>query len=124
MIAFPPTKKNELLYGTVNSSVHLMNIGRFVTKWWLTVKQSLLLFGSVSWFFILDFGTVTGTLVGHTVPPTHATFSSTGQYCITAAAREALIWNLNSNTLVHRLSLKTDVVAKQVQDALYDCRGG
>jgi hypothetical protein len=31
MIAFPPTKKNELLIGTVNCSVQIMNTGRYVT---------------------------------------------------------------------------------------------
>ncbi|XP_023714197.1 TBC1 domain family member 31 isoform X2 [Cryptotermes secundus] len=87
VIAFPPTKKNELLFGTVNSSVHLLNI---------------------------ELGTLTGTLDGHTVAPTQATFSSTGQYCITTAAHEALIWDLNSNTLAHQLSLQTNVVVKQV----------
>jgi hypothetical protein len=78
-------------------------------------------FGSVFLFLILDMGNVTGTLVGHTVPPTQATFSSTGQHCITAAPHEAMIWDLNSNTLVHRLSLQEDIVLKQVQDALCDC---
>jgi hypothetical protein len=30
VIAFPPTKRNELLIATVNSSLNFMNIGRFV----------------------------------------------------------------------------------------------
>jgi hypothetical protein len=30
VIAFPPTKRNELLIATVNSSLNLMNIGRLV----------------------------------------------------------------------------------------------
>lgn len=119
MIAFPPAKKNELLFGTVNSSVHLLNIGRFVTNQRLTMRQSVFFFSAFC-FFILELGTLTGTLDGHSVPPTQASFSSTGQYCITAAAHEALIWDLNSNTLAHRLALQTNVVVKQVQDALGD----
>jgi hypothetical protein len=129
VIAFPPAKKNELLFGTVKSSVHLLNIGRFVKNQWLTMRQSFFLSFFLSFFhsffsflfLILELGTLTGTLDGHTVPPMQATFSSTGQYCITAAAHEALIWDLNSNTLAHYLSLQANVVVKQVQDALSDC---
>ncbi|XP_021932059.1 TBC1 domain family member 31 isoform X2 [Zootermopsis nevadensis] len=87
MIAFPPTKKGELLIGSVNCSLQLMNI---------------------------ELGTVTEKLDGHTLPPKQVTFSSNGRYCLTAAAQEAIIWNLDSSTQAHCLTLRRDVAVKQV----------
>jgi hypothetical protein len=67
-------------------------------------------------FLILELGNVTGKLDGHTVPPKQVTFSSSSRYCLTAAAQEAVIWDLDSNTQAHRLSLRMDVAVKQVLD--------
>jgi hypothetical protein len=87
----------------------------------VAVWQSLFYFWFSFLILILELGTLTATMVGHTAAPTQATFSSTGQYCITtAAAHEAMIWNLNSNTRARRLSLQTNVVVNQVQNALCD----
>ncbi|KAJ4448502.1 hypothetical protein ANN_10518 [Periplaneta americana] len=87
LVAFPPAKKSELLIGTVDGSLHLVNI---------------------------ELGAVTGKLEGHTSPPKLVTFSSTGRYCLTAATEEAVVWDLHSNTQAYRLSLRKDVVVKQV----------
>jgi WD40 repeat protein len=65
-------------------------------------------------FLILELGIVTAKLDGHTFPPRQVTFSSTGRYCLTASAHDAMVWDFDSNTQIHRLSLRRDVVVKQV----------
>lgn len=69
---------------------------------------------SNSLFLILELGILTGKLNGHAVPPRQITFSSTGRYCVTASTREAMVWDLDSNTQIHRLSLHRNVVVRQV----------
>lgn len=69
---------------------------------------------SNSLFMILELGILTGKLDGHAVPPRQITFSSTGRYCLTASTHEAVIWDLDSNTQIHRLSLHRNVVVRQV----------
>ena len=69
---------------------------------------------SNSLFLILELGILTGKLDGHAVPPRQITFSSTGRYCLTASTREAMVWDLDSNTQIHRLSLHRNVVVRQV----------
>lgn len=71
-----------------------------------SVSNSLLL--------ILELGILTGKLDGHAFPPRQITFSSTGRYCLTASTREAMVWDLVSNTQIHRLSLYRNVVVSQV----------
>ncbi|PSN49391.1 TBC1 domain family member 31 [Blattella germanica] len=87
LIAFPPKRKNLLLVGTSNCTIYFVNT---------------------------ELGTKVGILEGHTVPPKQISFSSTGEFCLTAAEQEAIIWNLESNTQAHRLTLRKDVIVKQV----------
>ena len=75
---------------------------------------------SNSLFLILELGTLTGKLDGHAVPPRQITFSSTGRYCLTSSTREAMVWDLESNTQIHRLSLRRNVVVRQVLYAASD----
>jgi WD40 repeat protein len=84
---------------------------------------SILNITSNSLFLIAELGILTGKLDGHTVPPRQVTFSSTGRYCLTASAQEAMVWDLDSNTEIHRLSLRRDVAVKQVRYAPGEYRG-
>jgi hypothetical protein len=89
------------------------------------VRQPLISAQFINFLFqILELGTLTGKLDGHTVPPKQVTFSSNNRYCLTAAAQEAIIWDLGSNSEAHRLSLCKDVAIKQVQDMLCDSSVG
>lgn len=85
------------------------------------MRQSLFLNSvSNSLLLIPELGILTGKLDGHTVPPRQITFSSTGRYCLTASTCEAMVWDLDSNTQMHRLSLHRNVVVSQVLYAACD----
>jgi hypothetical protein len=69
---------------------------------------------SNSLLLILELGILTGKLDGHAFEPRQITFSSTGRYCLTASTREAVVWDLVSNTQICSLSLYRNVVVSQV----------
>nr|CAD7441920.1 unnamed protein product [Timema bartmani] len=86
-IAFSPHKSAELLVGTADRALNFINT---------------------------ETGDIMGSLVGHTLPAKQVSFSCRGRYCLTASSEEAIIWDLESFTQAHKLTMRTNVAIKQV----------
>nr|CAD7398258.1 unnamed protein product [Timema poppensis] len=55
-----------------------------------------------------------GSLVGHTLPAKQVSFLCRGRYCLTVSSEEAIIWDSESLTQAHKLTMHTNVAIKQV----------
>nr|CAD7196969.1 unnamed protein product [Timema douglasi] len=87
VIAFSPHKSASLLLGTVDRALNFINT---------------------------ETGDIMGSLVGHTLPAKQVSFSCRGWYCLTVSSEEAIIWDSESLTQAHKLTMHTNVAIKQV----------
>nr|CAD7432689.1 unnamed protein product [Timema monikensis] len=87
VIAFSPHKSATLLLGTVDRALNFINT---------------------------ETGDIMGSLVGHTLPAKQVSFSCRGRYCLTVSSEEAIIWDSETLTQAHKLTMHTNVAIKQV----------
>ncbi|RZF45858.1 hypothetical protein LSTR_LSTR010814 [Laodelphax striatellus] len=87
VMKFSSYKKNELLLGRPGGNVALVDTGS---------------------------GVLSSNLIGHKEPVSHITFATGEPCCLTVSKSEAIIWNLPSNSKLHRLALHSDVSYRQI----------
>lgn len=86
VISFSNLNSNELIVGTNDGSLYVINI---------------------------HLGEIIGTLDGHRYPVKHISFAN-GQ-CLTASVYEAIIFDLKTYTKIHEVSLQYQTALKQVK---------
>lgn len=86
VIAFSAVNKMDIIVGSANGTLNIVNT---------------------------EIGKTTGALKGHSSGVQHLSFAK-DRYCLSSSSEEAIIWDLQSNSQVHRLNLRSSVLLKQV----------
>ncbi|XP_075215664.1 TBC1 domain family member 31 [Lycorma delicatula] len=86
-LVYSTYRKNELLIGKDNGDVESVNI---------------------------ELCEITGRLIGHKLAVKWISFHQRYTYCLTGTTDEAFIWNLQTNTQIHQITLYKTVKLKQV----------
>ncbi|KAK7790940.1 hypothetical protein R5R35_005871 [Gryllus longicercus] len=86
VLSFSPVNKTDLVVGTANGTLNIVNT---------------------------EVGKTVGVLKGHASSVNKLSFAKK-RFCLSSSSKEAIIWDLQSNSQVHRLNLRTDILLKQV----------